>query len=193
NERQPAATRYFVSKLNFLAEELLLSWSRCRRNGQRRAYLPRADPSRRCASERNAGAVAMMNTKKVCVAIGMLFGVSLNVPAQTESLDKLADDFWTWRAKYAPFTGDDVNRIERPGGKRDWWRVSIDNRHKDLAAFEARWKKIDSTQWPIPQQVDYKLIGSALSRVRWELDINSRWQRDPTFYVEQTLHSPLEG
>src|SRR5437870_1585663 len=28
------------------------------------------------------------------------------------ALDKVADDFWTWRAKYAPFTGDDVNRIE---------------------------------------------------------------------------------
>ncbi|HAK05819.1 MAG TPA: hypothetical protein DCO65_00875, partial [Spartobacteria bacterium] len=28
----------------------------------------------------------------------------------TDSLDKLADDFWTWRAKHAPFTGDDVNR-----------------------------------------------------------------------------------
>jgi uncharacterized protein (DUF885 family) len=135
----------------------------------------------------------MMNTKKVCVAIGMLFGVSLSAPAETESLDKLADDFWTWRAKHAPFTGDDVNRIERPGGTRDWSRASIDNRHKDLAAFEARWKKIDSTQWPIPQQVDYKLIGSALSRVRWELDINSRWERDPNFYIEQTLTALVEA
>src|SRR6266481_3181530 len=34
--------------------------------------------------------------------------------AQADSLDKLADDFWSWRAKSAPFAGDDVNRIERP-------------------------------------------------------------------------------
>ena len=40
--------------------------------------------------------------------------------AQGDSLEKLADDFWTWRAKYGPFTGDDVNRMERPGGTRDW-------------------------------------------------------------------------
>ena len=46
---------------------------------------------------------------------------------QADSLDKLADDFWAWRAKYAPFTGDDVNRIERPGGLRDWSRAKIDN------------------------------------------------------------------
>src|SRR6266567_4476014 len=93
------------------------------------------------------------------------------LPAQqTESLDKLAGDFWTWRARYAPFTGDDVNRIERPGGMRDWSRAKIDNQRKELGEFEARWKKIDSHTWPIAKQVDYRLIGSALSRVRWELD-----------------------
>jgi len=111
----------------------------------------------------------------------------------TEVLDKLTDDFWTWRAKYAPFTGDDVNRIERPGGTRDWSRVSIDKRRKDLAEFEARWKKIDIDGWPIPKQVDYKLIGSALSRVHWELDINPRWKRDPNFYIEQTLTALVEA
>jgi len=113
--------------------------------------------------------------------------------SQTESLAKLSDDFWTWRAKHAPFTGDDVNRIERPGGTRDWSRATIDKQRKDLAAFEARWKKIDASHWPIPQQVDYRLIGSALSRVRWELDRNPRWKRDPNFYIEQTLTALVEA
>jgi len=113
--------------------------------------------------------------------------------SQTESLAKLSDDFWAWRAKYAPFTGDDVNRMERPGGIRDWSRASIERRRKDLAAFEARWKNIDASRWPIPQQVDSKLIGSALSRVRWELDRNPRWKRDPNFYIEQTLTALVEA
>jgi len=133
--------------------------------------------------------------------IGKRFGIALlsslalfvSAQAQLESLEKLADDFWTWRAKYAPFTGDDVNRMERPGGTRDWSRASIDRRHKDLEQFEARWKKIDPNGWPIPHQVDYKLIGSALSRVRWELDINPRWKRDPNFYIEQTLTALAEA
>ena len=127
----------------------------------------------------------------------MLFLSSLALSAsgqtQADSLDKLADDFWVWRAKYAPFTGDDVNRIERPGGTRDWSRAQIDNQRKDLAEFEARWKKLDATRWPIPKQVDYRLIGSALSRVRWELDINPRWKRDPNFYVAQTLTPVVEA
>jgi len=113
--------------------------------------------------------------------------------SQAESLDKLADDFWTWRAKHAPFTGDDVNRLERPGGTRDCSRTEIDNQRKHLAEFEKRWKKIDTTGWPIPKHVDYRLIGSALSRVRWELDINPRWKRDPNFYIEQTLTPVVEA
>src|SRR5438552_2634014 len=113
--------------------------------------------------------------------------------AATQSLEKLAGDFWDWRATYSPFTGDDVNRIERPGGKRDWSRAAIDTHRKELAEFEARWKKIDATGWPIPNQVDYHLIGSALSRVRWELDVNPRWKRDPLFYIEQTLTPLVEA
>ena len=117
----------------------------------------------------------------------------INASAETESLDKLANDFWAWRAKYAPFTGDDVNRIERPGGVRDWSRSSIDSQRKDLGEFEARWKKLDANTRPIQQQVDYRLIGSALARVRWELDINPRWKRDPNFYVAQTLTPVVEA
>jgi len=140
-----------------------------------------------------------MNASRAAIFFVLLVSLSLaSTRAQprnsgTEVLDKLADNFWTWRAKYAPFTGDDVNRIERPGGTRDWSRVSIDNRRKDLAEFETRWKKIDIDGWPIPKQVDYKLIGSALSRVHWELDINPRWKRDPNFYIEQTLTALVEA
>ncbi len=125
----------------------------------------------------------------VCL-LAMLLG---NASAVPESLDKLADDFWAWRAKYAPFTGDDVNRIERLGGVRDWSGAAIDKQRKDLAEFEARWKKIDVKGWPVPKQVDYRLIGSALSRVRWELDVNPRWKRDPNFYIAQTLTPLVEA
>jgi uncharacterized protein (DUF885 family) len=127
--------------------------------------------------------VALLASIALCVA---------NIAA-AESLEKLADDFWTWRAKYAPFTGDDVNRLERPGGIRNWSRASINQRRNDLKQFETRWKNIDPSSWPVSQQVDYKLIGSALSRVRWELDKNPRWKRDPNFYIEQTLTALAEA
>ncbi len=113
--------------------------------------------------------------------------------AEVSPLQKLSDDFWTWRARYAPFTGDDVNRMERPGGLRDWSASSIEKRRADLAGFEARWKVLTPNDWPIVQQVDYRLIGSALARVHWELEINPRWKRDPTFYLDQTLTALAEA
>jgi len=130
---------------------------------------------------------------KMRVALLALIAICVANIAAAESLEKLADDFWTWRAKYAPFTGDDVNRLERPGGIRDWSRASIDQRRNDLKQFETRWKNIDPSSWPVSQQVDYKLVGSALSRVRWELDANPRWKRDPNFYIEQTLTALAEA
>ena len=101
-------------------------------------------------------------------------GAAGNASAEITPLDKLASDFWEWHAKYAPFSGDDVNRIERPGGTREWVSASIDKQRKNLGEFETRWKRLDPTLSPIPQQIDYQLIGSALARVRWELDINPR-------------------
>ncbi len=107
------------------------------------------------------------------------------VPA--DSLDRLASDFWSWRAQYRPFTFDDVPRLEHAAGVRDWSAASITKQRGALAEFERRWKALRTNGWPVRQMVDYRLMGSALARVRWELDVNPRWQRDPTFYVEQTV------
>jgi uncharacterized protein (DUF885 family) len=148
------------------------------------------------APMRRSSALKIARTAVFFVLLVSLSGAYSQTQPQssgTESLDKLADDFWTWRAKHSPFTGDDVNRIERPGGTRDWSQAEIDNHRKELAEFEARWKKIDVTGWPIPKEIDYRLIGSALARVRWELDVNPRWKRDPNFYIEQTLTPVVEA
>src|SRR5258706_5181493 len=115
----------------------------------------------------------------------------------TGALEALAHDFWQWRARYQPFSKDDIPRIERPledqAGSRDWSAGSIAKQKATLEDFEKQWKQIDSTGWTVARQVDYRLMGSALSRVRWELDINPRWQRDPSFYHDQTLTALLEA
>ncbi len=137
--------------------------------------------------------------KTFCTAIiGLSFSIcaaeSQNTAQRSDQpLQKLSEDFWKWRAEYAPFSGDDVNRIERPGGARDWSAASIEKRRAALAGFESRWKAIAPDEWPIAQQVDYRLVGSALARVHWELEINPRWKRDPNFYLEQTLTALAEA
>jgi len=121
-----------------------------------------------------------------------LAGCSLVSTAQ-DSLDQLSADYWKWRAKYQPFSTDDIPRLERPGGlQRSWSANAVAQQRKDLAAFDVRWKALQAGQRAVAQKVDYQLIGSALARVHWELDLNRRWQRDPTFYVEQTVTPVLE-
>jgi Bacterial protein of unknown function (DUF885) len=107
------------------------------------------------------------------------------------SLDDLSSSFWQWRAVEQPFTGDDIPRIDRPASLTvDWSPATIQQRLDQLAVFEQRWKALaPAAQAPIPEQVDYRLLGSALARVRWELAIQKNWQRDPAFYVQQTLGS----
>jgi uncharacterized protein DUF885 len=122
----------------------------------------------------------------------LIFGSSLIASAQ-DSLPKLASDFWTWRAQYQPFNTDDIPRLERPNGlKRSWSKDVVVRQKSDLAAFEERWKKLESKRAPVAEQVDYRLLGSAFARVYWELELNRRWEREPLFYVEQTMSALSE-
>ena len=119
----------------------------------------------------------------------------LLAPAVTPAgeLDDLARDFWAWRAVHQPLSSDDIPRIERPAGwVPDWSQPAVAGRRQALKAFEDRWKKLEVSGWPIPRQVDYRLLGSALARVRWELDITRGWRRNPMFYLDQTLGAIFE-
>jgi len=113
--------------------------------------------------------------------------------ARADGLDDLAQEFWAWRAVQQPLSHDDIPRIERPvDWIPDWSHATVERRRQQLAAFEARWKALDSAQFAVPRHVDYRLVGSALARVRWELDITRGWRRNPTFYVAQTLGGIFE-
>ena len=133
----------------------------------------------------------------LCVLLNQPLLAEEQKPLPSGSLEALAHDFWQWRARYQPFSRDDIPRIERPlersAGPRDWSESSIARQKTALEDFEQRWKQIDTQGWSVARQVDYRLMGSALARVRWELDINPRWQRDPSFYLDQTLTALLEA
>lgn len=87
-----------------------------------------------------------------------------------------------------PISYDDIPRLDRPKGwVPDWSPSRVNSRRHELAQLENEWKAIDPTLWSIPQQVDYRLIGSALRRVWWELDITRSHELNPDFYVHQTL------
>jgi uncharacterized protein (DUF885 family) len=121
--------------------------------------------------------------------LSLLFVFGLN--GQASSLSELGDRFWQWRALEQPFTGDDIPRIERPASfVVDWSANTIAARLQQLSQFEQQWKELaPPAQASVHDQVDYRLMGSAIARVRWELSIEQAWRRNPGFYVDQTLGS----
>jgi uncharacterized protein (DUF885 family) len=127
-----------------------------------------------------------------CASLMRAEPVIQQTAAQAGSLEQFAAEFWSWRARYQPFSADDIPRLEHPAGERDWSAGSIAKQRKQLEEFEAQWKKLDRAGWTINEKADDRLMGSALARVRWELDLNRRWERDPTFYLDQTLTALLE-
>jgi len=135
-----------------------------------------------------------VNQRRALFALCMVLVASGFAQQSKDSNERLASDFWSWRARYGQYTGDDVTRMERPlGAVRDWSAASVEKQRKELADFDERWKKLNDSTAPVHQQVDHWLVGSALARVHWELDILKRWQRDPNFYIEQTLTPVAEA
>lgn len=100
---------------------------------------------------------------------------------------QLIDEFWEWRVAQQPRCADDLTRVVRPPGwTPDFSSAAIARYRGELAEFEARWESCDPGS-EVADAVDHMLIGSALARVRWELDVLRPWRTNPSFYVDQTV------
>jgi uncharacterized protein (DUF885 family) len=130
-----------------------------------------------------------LNLPRNLVVLSLLLVCSLS--GHADDLSTLNDSFWQWRAQEQPFTSDDIPRIERPDSFIvDWSPKTVSKRLQQLNAFEQRWQRLaPPPATSVHDQVDYRLLGSAIARVRWEMTIEQTWKRDPVFYVDQTLGS----
>ncbi|MEV6555688.1 DUF885 family protein [Nocardia sp. NPDC051756] len=103
-------------------------------------------------------------------------------------LAKLAEEFWNWRLATVPDSSDDLPRVRRPvGWLPDWSPQSIADRRDVLAELTRRHRELDLSDEPVSVQVDGRLLGSALARVHWELELIRDWERNPCFYIQQSL------
>lgn len=115
-------------------------------------------------------------------------------------------ELWAWRARQQPCSGDDIPRLPRSGERQrvsmsvalgpearpEGWRPefssdAVEKYRTDRSEFLERWKAIDPNSLSISDAVDYRLLGSLLARVSWELDVLRSWERDALFWVDQAL------
>jgi uncharacterized protein (DUF885 family) len=128
--------------------------------------------------------------------MGAMFAFCLLMPSRASAqtaeaqVQALSERFWAWRATEQPFTNDDIPRLDRPAGfVAHWSAKDVAAYQQRLAAFEKEWRALDVSGAPVSVQVDYRLIGSAIARVYWELEVIPDWKRNPFFYVDQGLTS----
>ena len=108
-------------------------------------------------------------------------------------LQNLAQEFFSWRAIQQPATGDDIPRVERPDGwVPDWSPAALTRYRTGYRDFLARLDELDHADWSKADRVDARLLRAAIQRVRWELDVLRSPQRNPLFYIDQTLGSVFE-
>ncbi|NIR51257.1 DUF885 domain-containing protein [candidate division KSB1 bacterium] len=109
------------------------------------------------------------------------------------TLQNLAQDFFSWRVKMQPATGDDILRVERPDGwTPDYSPEAITEYQKAFRDFKKRLNAIPQSGWSRSDSVDYLLMRSAIERVNWELNVLRLPHRNPDFYVHQTLGTLYE-
>lgn len=104
------------------------------------------------------------------------------------ALRRASERFWAWRAGQQPRSGDDIPRIGRPPGwTPDWSAEAVASHRRTLGRFETLSRSLRHSAAPVPDQIDQRLLESAVARVRWELDVVRAWQRDPAFYIDQSI------
>ncbi len=105
-----------------------------------------------------------------------------------DTVRQLGEELWAWRLPTQFRTSDDIPRVDRPRG---WLpaisAASVEERLEHAEVFRSRWAAIDRATLSRAGEVDHRLLGSALARVRWECEILRNWERDAVLLAEQAI------
>jgi hypothetical protein len=133
----------------------------------------------------------MLHTK---LLVSLFLIITINVYAQyNPGIQKLAKDFFEWRAITQPSTGDDILRVERPDKWiPDFSSAALNNNREKYLEYSYKLENLPSENWTLTDSVDYLLLRSAIERVNWELNVLNLPERNPDFYVHQTIGAVFE-
>jgi len=129
----------------------------------------------------------------ICSLLLLSPAILSSEPDRDKALQALAADFFEWRRIQQPVTGDDIPRVERPEAwVPDFSPEALDEYRERHRAFLQALNQLETEEWGIGNQVDAQLLKAAIERVHWELDVLKMPQRNPLFYLDQTLGSIFE-
>jgi hypothetical protein len=68
-------------------------------------------------------------------------------------------------------------------GVPDYTPAAMAAQHRELEAYQHRLAAIDPSAWPIPQQVDWRLVQAELNGLDFDHRVLRPWANNPAFYV----------
>ena len=81
---------------------------------------------------------------------------------------------------------EDWREFEKPpmlNGAPDYTAERFAAAHAKLADYQARLNAIDSSEWPVEQQVDWHIVRAEMNGFDFNHRVLKPWVRDPAFYV----------
>jgi hypothetical protein len=95
-------------------------------------------------------------------------------PGPAGGYEQLLALFTEWRAFQRPALVE---------GVPDYSAAAMAAQHRGLAAFQARLAAIDPGAWPVPQQVDWRIVQAEMHGLDFDHRVLRPWANNPAFYV----------
>lgn len=106
--------------------------------------------------------------------IAMIDGAAAPAKSAPSDYSALVQLFEQWRAFAQPAMRD---------GVPDYTASAMAAKAKALPDWRARLDAVDTTGWPVAQQIDYRLVKAEMNGLDFDLRVLRPWARDPAFYV----------
>lgn len=102
-------------------------------------------------------------------------GAARSAPAATApGYDDLVALFRDWRTFQQPAIAS---------GAPDYKTAAMTAQHRGLARLRARLAALDTSSWPVPQQVDARLVRAEMDGLDFDHRVLRPWANNPAFYV----------
>lgn len=112
---------------------------------------------------------------KLVFALALLFfPVTTMAQQKKSSFADLTRLFAEWRAFQSPKLIDGVPDYSAP---------AMSAQHRELAAYKSRLAAIETTGWPISQQVDWHVVRAEMNGLDFDHRVLRPWAHNPAFYV----------
>ncbi|MDE0061773.1 MAG: DUF885 family protein [Gammaproteobacteria bacterium] len=118
----------------------------------------------------------MNNLKTTILPVLLLACCALTSPpiaAAGDSYDDLVDLFFEFR---------EFQQARINGGIPDYSKAAMADQYRGLKVFQTELAAIDTTGWPVWQQVDHHLVRAEMNALEFHHREHRPWSRDPGFY-----------